>query len=268
MEIRAMRTVVIKFDSLLILLALILSISYRPLTAQTTLVTQSTKVELNPTCGAGAVDPADWRRVPATLNAHPDTVSAEVRKARNDNWVTATLPNQDVVLDPATGIYAGTMETAQNPWPYNARIYWVVGTFISYDVYEVSDKVIYTEVHLRIDRILGTHEKPNTPKVGAVVDVDFVGGCIKTPSGEVYDFQPHSYEGMIRPSHRYIMELGRNRTIDMYGSWTFIADMTSGIAQPVAMYAVSAASHGRWPYSGLNEDVAIKLVEETVAKNN
>jgi hypothetical protein len=80
------------------------------------------------------------------------------------------------------------MAGTEGPAAYDPTRYWVIGTFLGHDVHEVSGKTIYTEIHLRIDSVLGTHEKPNSPKVGSVIDFGIGGGCIKATNGEVHDF--------------------------------------------------------------------------------
>lgn len=242
-----------------VLLTALLLIAAGPLAAQ------------SPACNSKAPsDPANWRRVPYAIGQSADTVSPNVRKERDDYWVRLIPPpNSDApAFIDEDYIDGSTIPGTENYEPYNPKRFWVVGVFTGYSVYEAAPGLLYTEIHLRIDRIVGTHPKPNAPAVGSVVDVDIAGGCIKTPNGEVKDFWSSSYEYKMRPGHRYLVEICLAAAGGFYDDAYPLADLTSGKAQPVRRLAVGAASMGQWKYLDLSEDAAIRLVEGDAARNN
>jgi hypothetical protein len=153
------------------------------------------------------------------------------------------------------------------PAAYDPNRYWVVGTFVGYDVHEKPSVTIYTEMHLRVDRLLGTHKKPNTPYVGSIIDVGGGGGCTVATNGEVHVFLPN-FATKMQPGHRYILEVSRTETEGLYEESFVLADVTSGFVLPVGERAKAAADSGRWKYSGLSEGAAIDLLNEDAAKNN
>jgi hypothetical protein len=162
-----MRMVVCKHQTSLSLLFLAICVIAQPFVAQ------------SQACGSGGpVDKNNWRQVPVPAHAHPDTVSAEDRKARDEYWTTAMpiLKSGDSDYPNFDQISGSSMAGTEGPAAYDPTRYWVIGTFLGHDVHEVSGKTIYTEIHLRIDSVLGTHEKPNSPKVGSVIDFGIGGG--------------------------------------------------------------------------------------------
>lgn len=225
-----------------------------------------------PTCKApgSPVDPDNWRRVAVHAHEHSDTVSPELRKQRDEYWTKLTIRpmNSDAPAYMDTDSIVGSSPGGPgSAAAFNPNMFWVVGTFINYDVYQSQAGTIYTEIHFMVDRILGTHAKQSMPTIGSIVDVGMLGGCLITQSGATKDFGTF-YKGKMRPGHRYLVVLTRSSNGAFFDQANVLADLTSGVAQPVSEQAVDAVKRGQWKFTGLTEEATLQLVEETSAKNN
>jgi hypothetical protein len=200
-------------------------------------------------------DAANWSRVPQA--ARPDTLTAEARKAQ-DEYFTRFYPSNYIYVDPDEPRGSWTKETASLPRPYVPFQYWIVGTILSYDVHEVPGKAIYTDFHIRVERIADNHQdKPNEPVVGSVIDAGAMGGCLVTTGGDVHGHLTEPGAARTQPGHRYLLALQHT---DVSGLYEFRAsiDLTSGKAEPLSAPDVQAAKAGTWPYLGLDEESVIK----------
>jgi hypothetical protein len=215
-----------------------------------------TNLRANPCYVPGApYDAANWSLVPQA--ARLDTLSAETRKAQDD-WFSRFYPYNNIYVDPDVPNGSWTKESYAALPAYNPAEYWVVGTFLNYDVHEVPGKAIYTDLHIRVDRIADNHQdKPNGPVVGSVVDAGAMGGCLITPSGEVHGYLTEPGRARIQPGHRYLLRTWHSGINGLY-EFDASIDLTSGKAVPLFAPDVRAAKAGTWPYLGLDEEAVIK----------
>ena len=129
---------------------------------------------------ASPASPPNWRDIPVRPHAHPDSANPAERHARNDYW-TKRFPT------PGSSSYIpqGALYDPRQPEIRDVPgSFWAIGTFVGYDVYEVPNDGAYTEIHFRLDQIIGPKAN-NTPQAGTTVDVALRGGTVLTPSGEV-----------------------------------------------------------------------------------
>jgi hypothetical protein len=209
-------------------------------------------------------DKKDWRQVPVKSNAHPDTAkSPSDRQARDDYWTKVFPPER------ADGRhYAVSCCSYGTSGPEITQIpdsVWAIGTFVDYDVRELKNRVIYTEIHLRIDSIV----LPTTavvPQPGETVDLGISGGAVITPSGEVHRRNSlySLYEDKYQPGRRYLIQLiGRSGDGQFYTSGEYW-DVTNGTAVPVLPWDFIRAKEGRSHIAGLSESDAVKYIQQTL----
>lgn len=210
----------------------------------------------------GGTGPRNWRDVPVPLNAHPDAVSTADRAARDDSFAL-------LFPAPRNGLVAhlgGTVRPRQAP--EIARVpgsFWAIGTFVDYDVYEIATGGIYTEIHFRLDRIIGPSHEPGL-QAGQVIDIDVAGGTVKTPSGEVHHREGwrDMYDNPMLPRHKYLIQL-LPRSPGKYYEAVDYWDLTSGSAQAVLSSDVLHAREGVSQLHGRQEDEAVALILKSFA---
>jgi len=209
-------------------------------------------------------DAANWSRVPQA--ARPDTLSAEARKAQDD-YFSRFYPYNLAYVDPDQPNGSWTKESYAALPAYVPFQYSIVGTILSYDVHEVPGKAIYTDLHIRVERIADNHQdKPNEPVVGSIVDVGAIGGCLITASGEVHGQPTELGTARTQPGHRYLLLIWHTEVNGLYVMRSD-TDLTSGVAQPVHPSQVKAVREGHWPYAGMNEDTLINRMRKENPNN-
>lgn len=224
-----------------------------------------TNPQANPCDAPGAPhNAANWSRVPQA--ARPDTLSAEARKAQDD-YFSRFYPYNLAYVDPDQPNGSWSKQTASLPPSYVPFQYSIIGTILSYEVHEVPGKAIYTDLHIRVDRIADNHQdKPNEPVVGSIVDVGAIGGCLITASGEVHGQPTELGTARTQPGHRYLLLIWHTDVNGLYVMRSDI-DLTSGVAQPVHPSQVKAVREGHWPYAGMNEDMLINRMRKENPNN-
>lgn len=206
-------------------------------------------------------EPANWRDVPVRLHAHPDTASASQRNARDQYWGQ---------FFPATG---GFLTTTRGRHPIQdlpeivnlLDAFWAVGTFTGYDVYPISTAGIYTEMHFRIERVIGPSENTSL-RGGETFDVGAPGGTIAMPSGEIAQQKgwEEAYQYPPIPNGRYLIQL----VPVPQGSFYIVKDywdLTTGKVKPVLPRAKFLAQNGNSRLTGTNEDQAIDIVQASLS---
>jgi hypothetical protein len=231
-------------------------------------------VAQNQTCSTvGGVDPDNWRRTPVPAHAHPDSVAPEVRAVRDGYWSKIVPPyntSRGVPAMPTGGARIEGEQYTNAPAGVavaTPELFWVEGTFTGADVYETSTGSLYTEIRLKILRVVGKAGN-NAPASGSTVDVGVIGGCLLSPSGDVHDFATGDYKNGMRPDHTYLVQIFRYPLGGFYSLRIAVADVTSGVAQPVSSAAIGLARLGKWPYAGLTESDAIGHLERDINPAN
>jgi hypothetical protein len=148
-----------------------------------------------------------WRSQPVDINAQVDPVPPGLRQKRNAYWSHILAESLDMVkrgrrLTVAEG---SPMRLDLVPDP---QATWVVAKFEGYTVVPVDPDslVMYTEMHFRVERVI---QQPKSMSLGLneAIDVDLVGGTIKTPSGELKSFNVSPRPYSVQPGNTYLMDL-------------------------------------------------------------
>jgi hypothetical protein len=226
------------------------------------------------TCSTvGGADPDNWRRTPARAHAHPDTVDPATRAVRDGYWSRIVPPynsGRPAVAAPSGGAKIEGEQYTNPPAGVAVAtpdLFWVEGIFAGADVYETSTGSLYTEIHLKILRVIGK-AGANALATGSTVDVGVIGGCLLSPSGDVHDFASADYRNGMRPGHTYLVQILRYPLGGFYSFRVAVADVTSGVAQPVSRTSADLARLGKWPYAGLTEAAAISQLEREINPAN
>jgi hypothetical protein len=206
----------------------------------------------------------NWLDKPVPMHVHPDTASSADREARDSSFAPLFPAPSHGLHSPGpsgTATVANTPEILQIPGGL-----WVVGTFVNYDVYEISTGGIYTEIHFRLDRIIGPTGGA-TPNSGTIIDIDIPGGTVLTPSGAVHHKVGWKamYDNAPSPNHRYLMQLLHVSEGNFYrpaGYW----DVTTGVVTPTLPKDVVLARDGKSRLAGMSEADVVAYIQSLLER--
>jgi len=202
----------------------------------------------------------NWRDTPVRSNSHPDTISSSDRMAR-DGFFSKYFPA------PRNGLYGHIGGTSRVFLPETVQVpgsFWAIGTFISYDVHEVATDGIYTEIHFRLDRLIGPSSQ-HAPQAGQILDIDVLGGTAISSSGEVHHRVGWraTYDHPMVPQRRYLIQLLPNPQGNFYESDAYF-DLTTGIVQAVLPADIIRSREGKSHLNGLHEEEAITYLLNSI----
>lgn len=201
----------------------------------------------------------NWLDKPVPMHVHPDTAASADREARDSYFATFFPAPRGGLHSPGpsgTATVSNAPEILQIPGAI-----WVVGTFVNYDVYEISTGGIYTEIHFRLDRIIGPTGGA-TPSSGTIIDIDIPGGTVLTPSGAVHHKVGWKamYDNAPSPNHRYLMQLLHVSEGNFYTPCDYW-DVTTGVVTPTLSKHVMLARDGKSRLAGMSEADAVAYIQ-------
>jgi hypothetical protein len=197
-----------------------------------------------------------WRSEAKDLATEGDTVSPEVRKARDAYW------NRRLPVYTGTGGIATSSGSATRTYTGPPKelegidtSIWIICRFQSFHVYATSGGGgLYTEMNVRVQHVFDGHPHPGLAE-GLLIDIAIAGGAAiskgnRFESGLNEDYSPH-----IQPGHTYLTEVApcqqyfacSGGDFYFYGrTW----DITSGVVQPVDNADVQFAASGNSRIAG------------------
>lgn len=218
---------------------------------------------LIPICLAQGNGAPNWRDTPVPMHVHPDTATPRDRQAR-DGYFARIFPSARYGLYPHVG---GTATVPDAPEIQEIPgSFWVVGTFLRYDTYEISTEGIYTEIHFRIDHTIGSAEE-ELPKPGAVIDIDIPGGTVLTSSGDVHHKTgwKEMYDHAPNPNGRYLIQLIHVSEGNFYKPVDYW-EITAGVLKPMLPKDVVRARDGKSRLAGMSEAGALVYLQTLVKR--
>jgi len=196
---------------------------------------QSTPSASPPQSAQKAIPAEDsWRSEAKDLATEGDTVSPDVRAARDAFW------NQRYPAPPLSGGAVATSQPIHLPSSPPQELdgieipLWVIGRFESFHVYATSNGVgLYTEINFRVQHIFDGHSHPGLAE-GQLIDIAIPGGAAIS-NGKRSEIELNQYDvvPIMQPGHTYLTYLSlyphANGFYTLGQSW----DLTSGVVQPV-----------------------------------
>jgi hypothetical protein len=221
----------------------------------------------NVTTQTNQVNPSDWRYTPMKLHTHPDTVKdPNDRELRDQYWIKLSginLPNGRH-LTVSGAMYAPRVSDIL-PIPGS---FWAIGVFVDHDVYETDNGIIYSEIHFRLDDVIGYDPDLNPPpQSGQIIDIGIPGGTVLADSGNVVRQIKHvspRYE--LQPGKRYLIQLVPTKD----GGFHTAADyweISDGLVVPVLPGDLLMVKIGASHLAGLTEKQAIQYVQQALSTN-
>ena len=203
-----------------------------------------------------------WRLTPAMAAEQRDTVSPEVRAARN-SYLQPRLAVAANFNSPLISINYSRRAVDPKSTIANGGI-WVVGTFEGSHVYSADNAgaLLYTEENIRVKRVI--YQAPSSKvSANALLDVVEYGGRLITPDGETHTSRLDPKRYSLEPSRQYILELlpGSNG----YYVATRVWDVTGGKVMPSSVIDEEQVRKGKSQIVGLSEDAAIAYIESAMA---
>lgn len=206
----------------------------------------------------------DWRRVPMSPSPNSDLEkSSSDREARDNYWTKIAPPLSSKGGNTRiSGVMWGPRAPEIRPI---AGSFWAIGTFVGYDVHEASSGSIYTEIHLRLDRVIvpGTD---TTPQEGKVVDIGIPGGVIRTPAGAIHQyFRKLASQYELQPGKRYLIQLLLVPNESFYEAEDYW-EISNGVAVAVLPSDIAMVKSGLSHLAGLTETDATNYIQQAHAK--
>jgi hypothetical protein len=158
-----------------------------------------------------------WRSQPIDLSAQVDPVPPGLRQRRNAYWSRILAERLSMEKQGVHGLTAEGSPMRLDIVP-DPQAIWVVAKFEGYTVVPVDPDylVMYTEMHFRVERVI---QQPKSMSLGLneAIDVDLIGGRIKTPSGELKSFEVSPRPYSVQPGNTYLMDLTYFNEDSAYG---------------------------------------------------
>lgn len=202
----------------------------------------------------------NWRDVAVQPDAHPDTASPADRQARDQFFARFFPATKD---DLFFGLPVGAIVDPRLP---EIRSYpdafWAVATFVSFDVRDIAENEVYTEIHFRIERIVTTaaHE---IPQAGTMIDVDLMGGTVQTASGATLQRFSSKAQWFYTPNpgSRCLIQFEPMPSGNFYAPIDFY-DLSTGVAHAASWRARSFVVQGKSHVDGLSEADAVAYIQQ------
>ena len=195
-----------------------------------------------------------WRKEAVNLATQTDTVTPEIRKARDAYWNLVfplqtgrnrtTIPNNG-------GIYVSTDNTPPKEFPGIQNHQWIIGRFESSHVYQTSKRGgLYTEINMRVQHVFSTQHQMGLAE-GQLIDIALRGGAVIDNQSNRIDFLNANERPQMQPGHVYLISVEPcqqrfNCTIGNFYFPESTFDITSGVVQPVdyadSVYAATGGS--------------------------
>jgi hypothetical protein len=209
--------------------------------------------------------PNQWQRTPIDSTKQVDTVSPDVRALRNSYWMQ---PPQNRAIRMSSQVTLGAVFDSRRPEVGPARggspSVWVVATFEGFHVYtiEPGQPFLYTEANMRVSTVIKEPKGANFSS-GLLLDVNYLGGSLKTATGDIMSSRLTPQQYAPRLGHTYILQLvyiDQYDTLMPYKRW----DVTSGTVQPDDALEVYRASHGKSVLKGKFVSEAINYIRSVL----
>jgi hypothetical protein len=205
-----------------------------------------------------------WRLTTVDYQSQRDTVAPDIRAVRNEYWKTKLQPYRDIENAHGSWAYSGGTPPVVELFltPEEA---WVIVTFDHFLVVPIDPdfQLLYTEINFRINQVVYQPSSSSlTP--GMSIDMDFEGGRIKKPNGDIVSWllTPNKY--YFQPGHTYLMQIeGPSHPGGVYycqERW----DVSTGIAVPDTEDLVSFALSGTSKISGKTTQEAIAYLQSVL----
>jgi hypothetical protein len=218
-----------------------------------------------PTLGGGV---GFWREIPVDQTTQVDDVSESVRTLRNQYWAK-------IMPEPRPGDgYVAYSEDRSSQGPeitFLPGSIWVRAKFESYKVFSPTSVGVYTEIRLRVDKVIGTDPGPQPsaiPIPGSVVDLGVIGGMIRDASGRLHsNLGVGLHYDQLLPQHEYLIQLVAAPVGNFYlegGAW----DVSSGSATGVFSSERRRAREGRSKLSGSQAGVAESVIADEIRRHS
>jgi hypothetical protein len=216
----------------------------------------------------------DWQRVPRDPLPPPtDPIGLVTRRARDqrvDHLIGAPRPLFGPPADRIAGeglerVTTGPdrIELPEIP-DFGSRTV-VIGSFTDYDtVLSESRRSIYSEMHIRVERVLTTVKANLVP--GATITVLALGGTVRM-GPTVIEHYLHPSSEMLIPQHRYLLFLYYSPDCDSYDvvkSW----ELLGGRVLPFQEEDVLRARRGTSLYAGMDEAEFIAAVSAAIERES
>ena len=192
--------------------------------------------------------PNAWMLIPTPVSAS-DNVPASLRYARdqhydgiaNGGWLTG----QPLTPESAAGIHIGgwAMDTRGPEIPNEPNRAVIIGKFTSSrSVLSASRHSIYTEITVHVTDVfedVAGHASP-----GSDITICYMGGTIKTDSGQVISLLTDPQKYSLQPGHTYLLVLRHYPDEDRYSAqadW----DLSDGIVRGNSETSIARQKQGR-----------------------
>jgi hypothetical protein len=141
----------------------------------------------------------------------------------------------------------------------------VIGKVESYQtILSQSQRSIYTEVGLRVQRVFGHPVAP--VQAGQLIFIDRPGGTVTAPSGKVISNPLLKPESMgLQPDHTYLIRVGYDESGHFYTAGykeSAMWDVTDGTVKPGNAYQRSRAEHGLSEINGMSVDALTQFLDD------
>ncbi|MBV8553818.1 MAG: hypothetical protein JOY54_21160 [Acidobacteriaceae bacterium] len=137
-----------------------------------------------------------------------------------------------------------------------------VGTFDAFDpVLSKSHQTIYEEIHINVERVLYPEQSDLS---GSMIDILVPGGTVLL-NGQTKSYHTAQQEYGLSPGHRYVLFVEYIPKGDFYLLRDSIS-LDSGTARPNSPAATSAATAGKWAFTGLSEPALLTRLSAELKK--
>jgi len=215
-----------------------------------------------------AVNP--WRSEAKDLATEGDTVSPDVRAARDAYWNQAYPVTKTPSGSVATiGLGPGTSNPPQELDGIEIPL-WVIGRFESFHVYATSNGVaLYTEINFRVQHIFDGHPHTGLAE-GQLIDIAIMGGAAIS-NGKRSEFGLNlNHWQLMQPGHTYLTFITPNlRNVGTYNhgmSW----DLTSGVVRPAYDDYLGFTTNGKSKIDGTPASTIVPrfqaLIDQAIQK--